>query len=53
MDLVNEHEDNGGITETVLGEEGECIGMVEKLVSEGPVHGGGRRQGEGEDVYSC
>lgn len=49
---MDEHEDDSGIAEAGLGEEGEGVGVGEELVAEGPIHGGGGGQGEGEDVES-
>jgi hypothetical protein len=37
---VDKHEDNGGITESILGEERKGIGMVEELVTKGPIDEG-------------
>ena len=39
--LMNQHEDDGGVAEAGFGEEGEGVGVVEKLIAEGPVDGGG------------
>jgi len=36
---VNEHEDNGGVTEAILGEERECVGVVKKHITESPING--------------
>lgn len=47
---MDEHEDDGGVAPWGLGEEGEGVGVVEQLVAEGPVDGGGGGEGEGEDV---
>nr|GLL26928.1 hypothetical protein B296_00022521 [Ipomoea trifida] len=44
--LVDEHEDDGGVSPGGFGEEGEGVGVVEKLVAERPVHGGCRRKAE-------
>lgn len=49
-DLVDEHEDDGGVSPAGFGEEGEGVGVVEKLVAKRPVHGGCRREGEGEHI---
>lgn len=38
---MNEHENDGSITPPGFGKEGEGVGVVEKLVAEGPVDGGG------------
>nr|GMC95374.1 hypothetical protein BHM03_00036115 [Ipomoea batatas] len=46
--LVDEHEDDGGVSPGGFGEEGEGVGVVEKLVAERPVHGGCRRKGEAQ-----
>nr|GMD01492.1 hypothetical protein GW17_00033112 [Ipomoea batatas] len=40
--LVDEHEDDRGVSPGGFGEEGEGVGVVEKLVAERPVHGGCR-----------
>lgn len=47
---MDEHQDNGGVAEPGLREEREGVGVVEELVAEGPVDGGGRRNGQREDV---
>lgn len=43
QNLVDEHEDDGGVTPSVSREEGEGVGVIQKLVAESPIHGRGRR----------
>ena len=38
VDLMNEHENDAGVAPAGAGKEGEGVGVVEKLVTEGPVH---------------
>lgn len=42
---MNEHEDNGGVTEARLGEEREGVGVVKKHITKSPIDGnrGGNR----------
>ena len=49
-ELVDEHEDHGGVAEAGAREEGEGVGVVQERVAEGPVHGGGRRQRQRQHV---
>lgn len=41
MYLVNEHQNDGGGTPSVVGKEGESVGVSEELIAESPVDGGG------------
>lgn len=47
---MDEHKNNGSITPSSLGKERESIGVVEKLVAECPVYGGGGRQRQRKHV---
>jgi len=38
---VNEHEDDGGVTEARLGEEREGVGVVKKHITKSPIDGDG------------
>jgi hypothetical protein len=50
MDLVNEHQNDGGITPSVPGKEREGIGMREELVAKGPVHSSSRWKSKSEYI---
>lgn len=38
---MDEHEDDGGVAPPRLREEREGVGVVEELIAERPIHGGG------------
>ena len=42
LNLVNKHEDDTGVAPAGPRKEGEGVGVVEKLVAEGPVDGSSR-----------
>lgn len=49
-DLMDEHEDDGGVSPTGFGEERESVGVIEELIAKRPIHGGGRRNCESEYI---
>jgi len=49
-ELVDEHEHDGGVPKVGAREEGEVVRVVQELVAEGPVDGGGRRQRQRQHV---
>ncbi|RWW03701.1 hypothetical protein GW17_00033112 [Ensete ventricosum] len=50
-ELVDQHQDDGGVPPPRLGQQREGVGVRQKLVAEGPVGGGRRRQRQGEHVH--
>lgn len=50
MDLVNEHQNNCGVTPSIPRKERKGVGMVEELVTKGPVHSSSRRKSKGEYI---
>ena len=50
-ELVDQHQDDGGVPPPRLGQQREGVGVRQKLVAEGPVGGGRRWQRQGEHVH--
>lgn len=48
--LMDEHEEDGDISSRRFGQQLKCICVVQQRISEGPVDGHGRRDGQREDV---
>jgi hypothetical protein len=53
MYLVNKHENNSDVTSPSPGEQGQSVGVLEEAVTESPVHGHRRRDGQSEHIESC
>lgn len=52
-ELVDQHQHHRRVAPPRLRKQRKGVGVVEKAVAERPVHGGGGRQSQGEDVESC